>query len=185
MVPWVVLVSALVVSAAAEVVLALVATAEALAGAEAVAEADAPADAEGLEVDPPELPPQAARPKVAARLRDRTAIDFFTADFSFRHASLCNGAVRSVVGVQAGMSPVYALMLAPRPENSLGCRAPVDPLPRYSHSPLCSSSLEHKNAPHASRSDAHGASYRSRGCYALVASQAAVSSLQLTWAVRA
>ena len=87
MVPWVVLVSALVVSAAAEVVLALVATAEALAGAEAVAEADAPADAEGLEVDPPELPPQAARPKVAARLRDRTAIDFFTADFSFRHAS--------------------------------------------------------------------------------------------------
>ena len=65
MVPWVVLVSALVVSAAAEVVLALVATAEALAGAEAVAEADAPADAEGLEVDPPELPPQAAsRPTV-------------------------------------------------------------------------------------------------------------------------
>ena len=107
MVPWVVLVSALVVSAAAEVVLALVATAEVvLAGAEAVAEADAPADAEGLEVDPPELPPQAARPKVAARLRDRTAIDFFTADFSFRHASLCNGAVRSVVDLYSGMPGV-------------------------------------------------------------------------------
>ena len=67
-VPWEVLVSALVVSAAAEVVLLLVAAAEVLAGAEAVAEADALADAEGLEVNPPELPPQAARPKVAARL---------------------------------------------------------------------------------------------------------------------
>jgi len=47
----------------------------------AVAEADALADAEELELVP-ELPPQAARPKVAARLRDRTAIDFFTV-FSF------------------------------------------------------------------------------------------------------
>ena len=139
MVPWVVLVSALVVSAATEVVLSLVAAAEVLAGAEAVAEAvaeaDALADAEELELAP-ELPPQAARPRAPAMVRDRTAIDFFTADFSFRHTSLCNGAVRSVVGVQAGMSPVYALMLAPRPENSLGCRAAGGPLPRYSHSPL-------------------------------------------------
>ena len=82
MVPWVVLVSALVVSAAAEVVLLLVAAAEVLAGAEAVAEAvaeaDALADADGLEVDPPELPPQAARPRAPAMVRDRTAIDFFT-----------------------------------------------------------------------------------------------------------
>ena len=82
MVPWVVLVSALVVSAAAEVVLLLVAAAEVLAGAEAVAEAvaeaDALADAEGLEVDPPELPPQAARPRAPAMVRDRTALDFFT-----------------------------------------------------------------------------------------------------------
>ena len=97
-----VLVSALVVSAAAEVV------------AEAVAEAEALADAEGLE-----LPPQAARPRAPAMVRDRTAIDFFTADFSFRHVSLCNGAVRGVVGVQAGMSPVYALMLAPHPDGTL------------------------------------------------------------------
>ena len=85
-----VLVSALVVSAAAEV----------LAGAEAVAEA------EGLEVDPPELPPQAARPRAPEMVRDRTAIDFFTADFSFRHASLCNGAVRGVVDLYSGMPGV-------------------------------------------------------------------------------
>lgn len=82
MVPWVVLVSALVVSAAAEVVvLSLVAEADALAGAEAVAEAvaeaDALADAEELELVP-ELPPQAARPRAPAMVRDRTAIDFFT-----------------------------------------------------------------------------------------------------------
>ena len=77
-----VLVSALAVSAAAEVVLLLVAAAEVLAGAEAVAEADALADAEGLEVDPPVLPPQAARPRAPAMVRDRTAIDFFT-DFLF------------------------------------------------------------------------------------------------------
>ena len=76
-----VLVSALVVSAAAEVVLALVAAAEVLAGAEAVAEAvaeaDALADAEELELVP-ELPPQATRPSVVARPRDKIAIDFFT-----------------------------------------------------------------------------------------------------------
>ena len=104
--------------------------------AEAVADADALAELLWLSAGALALELQAARPKVAARLRDRTAIDFFTADFSFRHTSLCNGAVRSVVGVQAGMSPVYALMLAPRPENSLGCRAAGGPLPRYSHSPL-------------------------------------------------
>ena len=45
-VPWEVLVSALVVSAAAEVVLLLVAAAEVLAGAEAVAEAAAGCEAE-------------------------------------------------------------------------------------------------------------------------------------------
>ena len=77
MVPWVVLVSALVVSAAAEVVLLLVAAAEVLAGAEAVAEADALADAEEPELVP-ELPPQAARPRAPAMVRDSTAIDFFT-----------------------------------------------------------------------------------------------------------
>ena len=82
-----VLVSALVVSAAAEVL------------AEAVAEA------EGLELVP-ELPPQAARPRAPAMVRDRTAIDFFTADFSFRHVSLCNGAVRSVVDLYSGMPGV-------------------------------------------------------------------------------
>ena len=72
-----VLVSALVVSAAAEVVLLLVAAAEVLAGADAVAEADALADAVELELVPL-LPPQAARPRVPAMVRDRTAIDFFT-----------------------------------------------------------------------------------------------------------
>ena len=81
MVPWVVLVSALVVSAAAEVLLSLVAAAEVLAGAEAVAEAvaeaDALADAVELELLPL-LPPQAARPRAPAMVRDRTAIDFFT-----------------------------------------------------------------------------------------------------------
>ena len=94
-VPWEVLVSAMVVSAATEV----------LAGAEAVAEADALADAEGLEVDPPELPPQAARPKVAARLRDRTTIDFFTV-FSFLHAPLCDGAVHGVVDLYSSVPGV-------------------------------------------------------------------------------
>ena len=43
----------------------------------AVAEADALADAEELELVP-ELPPQAARPRAPAMVRDRTAIDFFT-----------------------------------------------------------------------------------------------------------
>ena len=95
-VPWEVLVSAMVVSAATEV----------LAGAEAVAEADALADAEGLEVDPPELPPQAARPKVAARLRDRTTIDFFTV-FSFLHAPLCDGAVHGVVDLYSSVPEVH------------------------------------------------------------------------------
>lgn len=103
-----VLVSALVVSAAAEAVLLLVAAAEVLAGAEAVAEAvaeaDALADAEELELAP-ELPPQAARPKVAARLRDRTTIDFFTV-LSFLYAPLCDGAVRSVVDLYSGMPGV-------------------------------------------------------------------------------
>ena len=87
MVPWVVLVSALVVSAAAEVVLSLVAAAEVLAGAEAVAEADALEDALWLLSGFFGEDPQAARPSRPARLRDSTAIDFFTADFSFRHAS--------------------------------------------------------------------------------------------------
>jgi hypothetical protein len=87
MVPGVVLVSALAVSAAAEVVLLLVAAAEVLAGAEAVAEAvaeaDALADAEELVPElVPELPLQAARPRAPAMVRDRTAIDFFT-DFLF------------------------------------------------------------------------------------------------------
>ena len=77
MVPWVALVSALVVSAAAEVVLLLVTAAEVLAGAEAVAEADALADAEGLELVP-ELPHQAARSRAPAMVRDSTAIDVFT-----------------------------------------------------------------------------------------------------------
>jgi len=86
----------MVVSAATEV----------LAGAEAVAEADALADAEGLEVDPPELPPQAARPKVAARLRDRTTIDFFTV-FSFLHAPLCDGAVHGVVDLYSSVPEVH------------------------------------------------------------------------------
>lgn len=39
-------------------------------------------------------------------VRDRIAIDFFTADFSFRHASLCNGAVRGVVDLYSGMPGV-------------------------------------------------------------------------------
>ena len=82
-----VLVYALVVSAAAEVVLSLVAAAEVLAGAEAVAEADALEDALWLLSGFFGEDPQAARPSRPARLRDSTAIDFFTADFSFRHAS--------------------------------------------------------------------------------------------------
>lgn len=66
--PWVVLVSALVVSAAAEVVLSLVAAAEVLAGAEAVAgkrlRKRTRANAEELELVPL-LPPQAAgKPRI-------------------------------------------------------------------------------------------------------------------------
>ena len=59
-----------------------------LAEGEAEGEAEALADA-----DPPEATgaftegAQAARPSRLAKLRDSTAIDFFTADFSFRHAS--------------------------------------------------------------------------------------------------
>lgn len=60
------------------------ALAEAVADAlaEAVADADALADALWLSAGALALELQAARPKVAARLRDRTAIDFFTV-FSF------------------------------------------------------------------------------------------------------
>lgn len=78
------LAEALELPAFAEAVADALAEADALEEAlelPAVAEADALADAEELELVP-ELPPQAARPKVAARLRDRTAIDFFTV-FSF------------------------------------------------------------------------------------------------------
>ena len=134
MVPWVVLVSALVVSVAAEVVLLLVAAAEVLAGAEAVAEAvaeaDALADAEGLEVDPPELPPQAARPRAPAMVRDRTAIDFFTVVslFCMRRSATA----QCVVWLTCTRAcPVYAFMLAPRPGSSLRWCA-------VSHPPLLS-----------------------------------------------
>ena len=78
------LAEALELPAVAEAVADALAEADALEEAlelPAVAEADALADAEELELVP-ELPPQAARPKVAARLRDRTAIVFFTV-FSF------------------------------------------------------------------------------------------------------
>jgi len=50
--------------------------------ADALEEADALADALWLSAGALALELQAARPKVAARLRDRTAIDFFTV-FSF------------------------------------------------------------------------------------------------------
>lgn len=56
--------------------------AEVVAAADALAEADALADALWLSAGALALELQAARPKVAARLRDRTAIDFFTV-FSF------------------------------------------------------------------------------------------------------
>ena len=78
------LAEALELPAVAEAVADALAEADALEEAlelPAVAEADALADAEELELVP-ELPPQAARPRAAARLRDRTAIDFFTV-FSF------------------------------------------------------------------------------------------------------
>ena len=50
--------------------------------AEALADADLP-EATGAFTEGA----QAARPSRLATLRDSTAIDFFTADFSFRHAS--------------------------------------------------------------------------------------------------
>ena len=78
------LAEALELPAVAEAVADALAEADALEEAlelPAVAEADALADAEELELVP-ELPPQAARPRAVARLRDRTAIDFFTV-FSF------------------------------------------------------------------------------------------------------
>ena len=65
--------------------LELFALAEALA--EAVAEADTLEVALWLLSGFFGEDPQAARPSRPARLRDSTAIDFFTADFSFRHAS--------------------------------------------------------------------------------------------------
>lgn len=78
---------ALVDSALAEALeeLELFALAEALA--EAVAEADTLEVALWLLSGFFGEDPQAARPSRPARLRDSTAIDFFTADFSFRHAS--------------------------------------------------------------------------------------------------
>ena len=55
---------------------------------EAEGEAEALADAESREATGAfTAGAQAARPSRPARLRDSTAIDFFTADFSFRHAS--------------------------------------------------------------------------------------------------
>ena len=55
---------------------------------EAEGEAEALADAESREATGAfTAGAQAARPSRLARLRDSTAIDFFTADFSFRHAS--------------------------------------------------------------------------------------------------
>ena len=60
---------------------------ELFALAEAVAETEALEDALWLLSGFFGEDPQAARPSRPARLRDSTAIDFFTADFSFRHAS--------------------------------------------------------------------------------------------------
>ena len=57
------------------------------ADAEGLAEADALEDALGLLLGAFGEDPHAARPSRPARLRDSTAIDFFTTDFSFRHAS--------------------------------------------------------------------------------------------------
>ena len=55
---------------------------------EAEGEAEALADAESREATGASTAgAQAARPSRLATLRDSTAIDFFTADFSFRHAS--------------------------------------------------------------------------------------------------
>lgn len=68
--------------ALAEVAAEVVAAADALEEADALAEADALVEALWLSAGALALELQAARPKVAARLRDRTAIDFFTV-FSF------------------------------------------------------------------------------------------------------
>lgn len=68
--------------ALAEVDAEVVAAADALEEADALAEADALVEALWLSAGALALELQAARPKVAARLRDRTAIDFFTV-FSF------------------------------------------------------------------------------------------------------
>ena len=80
-------------SALAEVLEELVDSEETLEELELFALAEAVAEADTLEVALWLLSgffgedPQAARPSRPARLRDSTAIDFFTADFSFRHAS--------------------------------------------------------------------------------------------------
>ena len=61
---------------------------ESSAEGEAEGEAEALADAESREATGAfTAGAQAARPSRLATLRDSTAIDFFTADFSFRHAS--------------------------------------------------------------------------------------------------
>lgn len=57
------------------------------ADAEGLTEADALEDALELLLGAFGEDPHAARPSRPARLRDSTAIDFFTTDFSFRHAS--------------------------------------------------------------------------------------------------
>lgn len=115
------------------------ALAEAVADAlaEAVADADALADALWLSAGALMLVGlHAARPRVAARLRDRTAIDFFTV-FSFLVGSELRWA--SGVSVRVGLverALFPASSLAPHPGGTLQAR---------------------RNAPHASRSDAHGA----------------------------
>lgn len=104
--------------------------------ADALEEADALADALWLSAGALALELQAARPKVAARLRDRTAIDFFTV-FSFLVGSELRWA--SGVSVRVGLverALFPASSLAPHPGGTLQAR---------------------RNAPHASRSDAHGA----------------------------
>lgn len=61
---------------------------ESSAESEAEGEAEALADAESREATGAfTAGAQAARPSMLARLRDSTAIDFFTAAFSFRQAS--------------------------------------------------------------------------------------------------
>ena len=105
--------------------------------ADALEEADALADALWLSAGALMLVGlHAARPRVAARLRDRTAIDFFTV-FSFLVGSELRWA--SGVSVRVGLverALFPASSLAPHPGGTLQAR---------------------RNAPHASRSDAHGA----------------------------